>query len=129
MNTNLYGPMFLIQNLLPIISKGGCIINVSSGMGIVGTANSGIYGLSKFALEGFSQILHKDLKQKKIRVNVVDPGGMRTTMFAEANPHVDTNQIPKPNEIVPMFLWLISDEAKKINGERIEFNKFKKKNF
>ena len=70
-------------------------------MGKDGRANSGIYGLSKFALEGFSKILHKDLKQRKIRVNVVDPGGMKTSMFVEANPDVDTSQILTPNEIVP----------------------------
>lgn len=82
-NTNLFGPIHLIQKVLPYMRKegGGAIINVSSiGAARTGAA-SGFYASSKAALELVSHGLKAEVEPLGIKVMVVEPGSFRTHFY------------------------------------------------
>lgn len=81
--TNVYGPLFTIQAILPGMRsrRHGFIVNMSSGAGQDSGATRGLYGASKFALEGFSESLHAEVAEFGIRVLIVEPGMFRTNFF------------------------------------------------
>lgn len=83
MATNLFGPLNLIQLVLPHMrsQKSGTIVNISSGAGIDPRPSMGMYGASKFALEGLSQGLAKEVAPFGIRVLIVQPGAFTTNMM------------------------------------------------
>ena len=81
--TNLFGPIHLIQKVLPYMreKKQGAIINVSS-IGAVRTgAASGFYASSKAALELMSNALSAEVQPLGIKVMVVEPGSFRTHFY------------------------------------------------
>ena len=84
METNLYGPLKLVQVMLPLLKKseGARIINVSSTMGQFSTLGklSGAYRISKTALNALTIILTDELSSYGIIVNSVHPGWVRTDM-------------------------------------------------
>jgi NAD(P)-dependent dehydrogenase (short-subunit alcohol dehydrogenase family) len=95
----------------------GSIINVTSEAGNTGYAGWGAYGISKFAVEGLTQTWADELNETNIRVNMVDPGEMDTDMHQLAVP--DCNYpLAKPEDVVDTFLYLASDKAVGINGQR-----------
>lgn len=95
----------------------GSIINITSEAGNTGYAGWGAYGISKFAVEGLTQTWADELNETNIRVNMVDPGEMDTDMHQLAVP--DCNYpLAKPEEVVDIFLYLASDKAVGINGQR-----------
>ncbi|KAF7526122.1 hypothetical protein PCG10_004353 [Penicillium crustosum] len=79
-NTNLYGPIRVLQGSLPYMreKKSGCIVNISSVAGMVGRPATGLYSASKFAIEGLSESLAAELAEFGIRVLLIEPGGFRT---------------------------------------------------
>jgi NAD(P)-dependent dehydrogenase (short-subunit alcohol dehydrogenase family) len=77
----------------------GVFINVSSGAGVKGKARWGAYAASKFAVEGFSQVLRDEVRDHHIRVHAFDPGAMQTAMRAAAYPDEDPTQHPTPETI------------------------------
>ncbi|GKZ39496.1 hypothetical protein AbraIFM66950_000420 [Aspergillus brasiliensis] len=79
-DTNLYGPIRVIQGCLPSMreKKTGCIVNISSVAGLIGRPATALYSASKFGLEGLSDSLASELGEFGIRVLVVQPGGFRT---------------------------------------------------
>ena len=80
MATNFFGPMALMRATLPHLRhrRQGHIINISSAAGIVGASGFAVYNASKFALEGLSEGLARDLKPLGIKVTIIGPGGVRT---------------------------------------------------
>jgi NAD(P)-dependent dehydrogenase (short-subunit alcohol dehydrogenase family) len=79
-DTNFFGLVFITQAVLPGMRarRKGCIINISSVAGRLAFPGSGYYSASKFAVEGMSDGLRKELKPLGIGVIVVEPGGFRT---------------------------------------------------
>lgn len=82
-DTNLFGPIRLIQEILPIMrkNKSGAIINISSIAAVRTGAASGFYASSKAALELMSQGLSQETGPLGIRVMVVEPGSFRTHFY------------------------------------------------
>lgn len=80
METNFWGPFALTQYALPYMrqKRAGHIVNVSSLSGRIASAGVGVYAASKFALEGLSEALAREVKDFGIRVTVIEPGGIRT---------------------------------------------------
>lgn len=119
---NLTGVFMMTQEILPLmLARGvGSIINVSSGVGRMGKARWGAYAASKFAVEGFTQVLAEEVKEFGIRVNAVNPGATRTEMRAQAYPEEDPTTLPTPEEITPVFVYLASDEAIGVTGESLD---------
>lgn len=99
---------------------GGSIINVSSSVGRRGKPNWGPYAVSKFGLEGFTQVLAAELGSSGVRVNSVNPGATRTDMRANAYPDEDPLTLPSPEDIAEIFVYLASDESRTITGQAFE---------
>jgi NAD(P)-dependent dehydrogenase (short-subunit alcohol dehydrogenase family) len=78
--TNVFGALWITQAALPFLreQRSGHIIQVSSIGGISAFANVGIYHASKWALEGFSQALAREVESFGIHVTLVEPGGFST---------------------------------------------------
>jgi NAD(P)-dependent dehydrogenase (short-subunit alcohol dehydrogenase family) len=102
---NVLAPLALAQEVLPLLSEGGCVINVSSDAAVEPYEGWGGYGSSKAALEQLSAILGAE--RPDLRVYTVDPGDMRTQMHQEAFPGEDISDRPLPDESVPGLLALI----------------------
>jgi NAD(P)-dependent dehydrogenase (short-subunit alcohol dehydrogenase family) len=118
LDVNVTGPLIATQAVLPGMRAAGrgSIINVTSGVGNVPRAHWGAYGVSKWALESFTRNLALE-EGEGIRVNMVDPGAMRTDMRSAAYPEEDADSLPVPEEVTDVFLWLASG-ASTVTGER-----------
>ncbi|GFF34871.1 uncharacterized oxidoreductase C162.03 [Aspergillus udagawae] len=83
-NTNVYGPMRVIKAALPFMraQKSGTIVNISSIAGLQAQPTCSLYAASKFALEGFSESLSKEVAPFNIRVLIVEPGAFRTNFLS-----------------------------------------------
>jgi NAD(P)-dependent dehydrogenase (short-subunit alcohol dehydrogenase family) len=125
-DANLTGPFLVSKAVIPRMPQGGSIVNVVSGVSVEGRAEWGAYSVSKFGVEGLTQILAAELKERGIRVNAVDPGGMRTEMRAAAYPEEDPITRIVPEENTDVFLYLAADESKDITGERFKAQEFQK---
>ncbi|HXK30376.1 MAG TPA: SDR family NAD(P)-dependent oxidoreductase [Candidatus Binatia bacterium] len=126
---NLTGVFLLTQQVLQVMiqQRQGSIINVSSGVGRTGKARWGAYACSKAGLEGFTQVLADELKDSGIRVNSVNPAATRTAMRAEAYPDEDPLTLPAPEEIMPIFLYLASDESVGVTGKALDAREWMKR--
>jgi len=124
---NAYGPFLVTKRVLPgmLIRNQGSIINVTSEAGNVGYAGWGVYGISKFALEGMSEIWADELSDTNVRINMVDPGEMDTEMHKLAVPNCDY-PLANPDHLTDVFLYLASDESSHVNGQRLEAQTFNK---
>ncbi len=124
LDANLTAPFLLSKAVIPHIPEGGSIVNVTSGVSVEGRAEWGAYSVSKFGMEGLTQILAAELKDRGIRVNSVNPGGMRTEMRAAAYPDEDPTTRITPEENTAVFLYLASDESRVVTGERFKAQQF-----
>jgi NAD(P)-dependent dehydrogenase (short-subunit alcohol dehydrogenase family) len=109
MEINLNGAFYFARAVLrPMLeARNGVIVNVSSGAGVKGKAGWGAYAASKFALEGFTQVLRDEVQDRGIRVHAFDPGAMQTDMRRLAYPDEDVTQHPTP-EIIARILFDIA---------------------
>src|SRR6202041_1047693 len=80
---NVKGPFFLIQALLPILSKGASIILNASVNAHIGMANTSVYGASKAALLSMTRTLSGKLMGRGTRVNGVSPGPIATPLYSK----------------------------------------------
>ena len=119
---NLTALFLLTKEVLRLMipQREGSIINLSSGVGRAGKARWGAYAVSKFGVEGFTQVLAEELKDKNIRANTVNPGGTRTEMRAAAYPDEDPLTLPKPEEITGVFVYLASSESAGVTGKSFD---------
>jgi NAD(P)-dependent dehydrogenase (short-subunit alcohol dehydrogenase family) len=122
MRVNVGGPFLMTQAVIRtmLLRGAGSIINVSSGVGRVGKALWGAYAPSKFAVEGFTQMLAEELKGTGIRVNALNPGATRTAMRAAAYPEEDPLTLPRPEELTPAFVYLASDQSLAVTGKSLD---------
>ena len=125
-DANLTGPFLVAKAVIPHMPEGGSIVNVVSGVSVEGRAEWGAYSVSKFGVEGLTQILASELQDRGIRVNAVDPGGMRTEMRAAAYPEEDPMTRITPEENTAVFLYLASDESKGVSGRRFKAQEFQR---
>jgi NAD(P)-dependent dehydrogenase (short-subunit alcohol dehydrogenase family) len=123
-DANLTGPFLVSKAAIPHMAEGGSIINVVSGVSVEGRAGWGAYSVSKFGIEGLTQILAAELAERGVRANAVDPGGMRTDMRAAAYPEEDPQTRITPEENTAVFLYLASDESKGVTGKRFKAQEF-----
>ncbi|MDL5206610.1 SDR family oxidoreductase [Streptomyces sp. ALI-76-A] len=85
--TNLFGPMNVTRAVLPVMrrQRDGHVITISSLAGQVGTEFTSAYAASKFAVEGWMEALHHDIKPYDIRTTIVEPGYFRTELLVDAS--------------------------------------------
>jgi NAD(P)-dependent dehydrogenase (short-subunit alcohol dehydrogenase family) len=99
------------------LGEAPAVIGVSSTVGRRGRAGWGMYAVSKFALEGWLQVLADEWRG---RVYSVNPGGTATPMRAEAMPEEDPATLPDPADIAPLFLRLAHPGAPEPTGSVLE---------
>jgi NAD(P)-dependent dehydrogenase (short-subunit alcohol dehydrogenase family) len=132
MQVNISATFLLTKALLGCLnnSADARILFTSSSVGRKGKANWGAYAVSKFALEGLMQTLADELKNtSNIRVNSINPGGVRTAMRRAAYPAENPDSQPKPDVLMPLFLYLFTDAARVIHGETLNFRDFNPLNY
>lgn len=81
MNINVKGAFNVAQIVSPHLEEGGRIVNISSVSGLQGMSGHAHYCASKFALQGLTQVLAKELKDRRITANTVNPGPVDTDMW------------------------------------------------
>ena len=104
---------------------GGCIINTSSMVSLYGQPSGVGYPTSKFAINGLTKSLARELGRDNIRVNAVAPGVTRTDMVANLPEEIvkrvcapiPLGRMGEPQEVANAFLFLASDLASYVTGE------------
>ena len=114
----------LIRSLDPLLraSDAGRALFVSSGAARKHTPFWGGYGMAKAALESLALTYAAECETTNLRVNILNPGAMRTAMRARAMPGEDPDTLPKPEAVAPLIVELLSPSNTK-NGELIAFKK------
>lgn len=121
MQVNVNAPFMLTQALLPVIEKAeqGSIVFTGSSVGYQGRAFWGAYAASKAANENMMQTLAQELQgTTNIRVNSINPGATRTQMRAAAYPAENPADVKSPEALMPLYLYLLSDDSKAVSGEQ-----------
>ncbi len=121
MHVNVTAEFVLTRQLLPLLraSKDAAVLFTSSGVGNRGRAYWGAYAISKFAVEGFAQVLAQELEgTSRVRVNIIDPGKVRTTMRRAAYPSEAPESLPTPESITAAWLALLGPASRGTTGQR-----------
>jgi NAD(P)-dependent dehydrogenase (short-subunit alcohol dehydrogenase family) len=110
MDINLTANWHLIRSLDPLIrrSEAGRAIFVSSGAASGRNAYWGPYAVSKAGVEALARTWANELASTPVRVNIINPGPIRTGMRAKAYPGEDPTTLKTPDDIVPLFVKLAS---------------------
>lgn len=120
MHINVNATFLLTSTLLPLLrlSSDASIAFTSSSVGRKGRAHWGAYGVSKFATEGLMQTLADELEGVvPIRSNSINPGATRTAMRALAYPAENPQDNPAPEDIMPVYLYLMGPDSAGVNGQ------------
>ncbi|MFP2768236.1 YciK family oxidoreductase [Oceanisphaera sp. KMM 10153] len=122
MQINVKSQFLMTQALLPLLkaTPNASIVYTSSGVGKQGRAYWGSYAVSKFATEGMMEVLADELDNTRVRVNCINPGATRTDMRARAYPGEDPATLRTPQEIMPLYLYLMGDDSLKISGQSLD---------
>lgn len=129
-NTNVKGVLFTVQKALPLIPDGGAIVLNASIVSVQGVPRFSVYSASKAAVRSFARGWTSDLKDRKIRVNVVSPGPIDTpglsglaqnkeeekALYAQLASQVPLGRMGEPAEIAKAAVFLASDDASYIAG-------------
>jgi NAD(P)-dependent dehydrogenase (short-subunit alcohol dehydrogenase family) len=129
-NINARGVFFTVQKALPLMTRGGSIVLVSSGLNLKGLAAHGTYSATKAALRSFARTWANELKGRGIRVNTLSPGAIDTpiidgqfktkgeadnarAMFASLTP---LGRIGNADEMAAAALFLASSDSSYSTG-------------
>ena len=123
-NLNVRGTLFTVQKALPLFNNNGSIFLNGSIAGIKGIPAFGVYGASKAALRSFARTWLVELKDRRIRVNILSPGPIDTPgldpLGAEAKEGfkstIPRGEMGRPEEIATVALFLASDDSSFVNG-------------
>ena len=121
MHVNVTAEFVLTRQLLPLLrsSPDAAVLFTSSGVGNRGRAYWGAYSISKFAIEGFAQVLAQELEStSNVRVNIIDPGKVRTSMRRAAYPSELPETLPTPESVTDPYLALLGPASRGITGRR-----------
>ena len=136
--TNLDGVFFTTTAVLPHLTDGGRIVNISSVLGRFGVPGYTAYCASKHGVIGFTKALALELAPRKVTVNAICPGWVDTEMAKagmQAMAHamgtdfdtarkaalsaVPLGRILEPEEIGELVVWLCSKAARGMTGQAI----------
>jgi len=121
MQVNVNAQFLLAQALIPALlkAKHSSLVFTSSGVGNKGKAYWGAYSVSKFATEGMMQVIADEYESSSLRTNVVNPGATNTNMRASAYPAENKANISVPEDIMPLYVYLMAEDSKAVNGQRL----------
>ncbi len=121
MQVNLNAPFLMTRACLDLLKKSedASIIFTSSSVGRQGRAYWGAYAVSKAGNENMMQTWADELESNtSVRANSINPGATRTSMRARAYPGEDPNTLPKPEEILATYLYLLGPDSKGVSGQQ-----------
>jgi NAD(P)-dependent dehydrogenase (short-subunit alcohol dehydrogenase family) len=110
LEVNLTANWRLIRSLDPLLRKSdaGRVLFITSGAAKKHTAYWGAYSISKAALESLALTYAAECQTTKIKVNLLNPGPMRTAMRKKAMPGEDPDTLVKPEEMAPQVVEMLS---------------------
>ena len=131
LNVHYKGVFFLTQKALALMNNGGRIINISSGLARFSFPGSSAYACMKGAVEVLTRYMAKELGSRGITANVVAPGAIETDFSGglvrdnkELNAQISgmtaLGRVGLPDDIGGVVAFLCSEDAKWINGQRLE---------
>jgi NAD(P)-dependent dehydrogenase (short-subunit alcohol dehydrogenase family) len=123
-NTNVKGTLFTVQKALPLLNDGGSIILTGSIASIKGTPAFWVYGATKAAIRNFVRAWTLELKDRRIRSNVLSPGPTVTPLVDQQPPDaiaksastIPMGRMADPAEIAKAALFLASDDSSFVTG-------------
>jgi NAD(P)-dependent dehydrogenase (short-subunit alcohol dehydrogenase family) len=122
---NARGTLFTVQKALPLMNDGGSIIMTGSNASLRGYPDWSVYAASKAALPAFARVWVSELRDRKIRANVLTPGSVATAMMGDVlSPEmkemfasvIPRREMGRPEEIASVALFLASDDSSYVNG-------------
>jgi NAD(P)-dependent dehydrogenase (short-subunit alcohol dehydrogenase family) len=131
---NVKGVLFTVQKALPLLVDGASVILTGSTASIVAMPSFSVYGASKAALRSFARHWTLDLKQRRIRVNVLSPGPTKTpgllglasddwaaqqAMLDQMASELPIGRVADPDEIAGAALFLASDDSSFVTGAEL----------
>lgn len=122
MKVNVTAQCLLAQTLIPTLqlAENASLVFTSSGVGNKGRAYWGAYSISKFATEGMMQVIADEYENSNLRTNAINPGATNTGMRATAYPAEDKERLASTNDIMPLYVYLMSDDSLDINGQTLK---------
>jgi 3-oxoacyl-[acyl-carrier protein] reductase len=129
-DVNVLGTVLTTKAAVPHLGEGGSIINISSAVTSLLPPQSAIYTGTKGAVDAITGVLANELGNRKIRVNSINPGiveteGAHTAGFigsdfeADAVTKTPLGRTGQPNDIAGVAVFLASDDAKWLTGEKL----------
>jgi NAD(P)-dependent dehydrogenase (short-subunit alcohol dehydrogenase family) len=129
-NINVKGLLFTVQKALPLLPNGASIILNGSIVGSKGLSMNSVYSATKAAVRSFARTWTTDLKDRRIRVNVVSPGSIDTPGLSDLlasseageerkkmiSSIVPMGRLGRPDEIAKAAVFLASDDSSYITG-------------
>jgi NAD(P)-dependent dehydrogenase (short-subunit alcohol dehydrogenase family) len=122
---NARGTLFAVQKALPLFNDGGSIFMTGSNASLAGFPGWSVYAASKAVQQAYARVWLAELKERRIRVNVLTPGQVATAkqeeVFDEETKRQFESLIPRgkmgsPEEIASVALFLASDDSSYVNG-------------
>lgn len=125
---HLKGPFFLTQALLPLLERGGQIVNLSSATARVATVGVAPYASFKAGVETLTRYMAKEWGPRGLRANAVAPGAIRTELGGGMTPEAETwlaeqtalGRVGEPQEVGRLIAALFGDDLGWVNGQAIE---------
>ena len=123
LHVNVTAAFALTQVLVPALKKSAdaSVVFTASSVGRHGRAYWGAYAVSKFALEGLSQVLSDELEGiTHVRVNTLNPGRARTAMRRQAYPAEVMSQVPLPETLTAAYVALLGPASRGVTGRAFD---------
>jgi NAD(P)-dependent dehydrogenase (short-subunit alcohol dehydrogenase family) len=126
-NLNTRGVFFTVQHALPLLRDGASIILTGSIAASKGMAGLGVYAAAKAAVRSFARTWAVELKQRRIRTNVLSPGPVATPLLARAPPEaidhlvslVPLARLATAEEMASVALFLASEDSSYVTGTEL----------
>ena len=125
---NARGTLFTVQKALPLFNDGGSIFMTGSNASLRGYPDWSVYAGSKAVLAAYARVWVSELRDRRIRVNVLTPGQVETPMMeavmtdeikAQFESLIPRGEMGRPEEIASVALFLASDDSSYVNGTEL----------
>ena len=129
-NVNVLGLLLVTQAAARHLGEGSSIINIGSVVSRITPPGSAVYTGTKAAVDGITGVLSRELGQRKIRVNAINPGMVETEGTRAAGiigsdfetgtvAQTPLGRIGQPNDIASVAVFLASDDSRWLTGEQL----------
>lgn len=122
---NARGTLFTVQKALPLFNDGGSILMTGSNASLRGYPDWSVYAASKAVQQAYARVWLAELRDRKIRVNVLTPGQVASPMMeavmdaqmkAQFESVIPRREMGRPEEVASVALFLASDDSSYVNG-------------